>query len=424
MKALVYELSPARWVVCKLAGWVSRRAYATGLVPLRLADVPMPELPGPDWVRLRTNLAGICGTDLALIAQRNHPGSYLGAFASFPAVLGHENVATIESVGAEAGDWEPGQRVCVESAYGCAARGVDPPCAKCAVGLTSLCEHPGDDQLPPRALLGLNATYNGTWASHFVAHRSQLHAVPDEVPDEVAVLTDPLASAAHAVLRRPPQSGETVLVQGGGIIALGIIAAIRALGCDNAVTAVVRHGFQAELARRFGATDVLQFGRKASMPERFAAMGRHLGERPIAARFGNRVLLGGFDLTYDCSGTGIGLSDAAKWTRSRGTLVAAGTSGITIADTTSLWFKELHVVGANGRQIESVDTSSGWHGRPARGQRRHSYDVVFEWLSSGRMDWSGVPIARYALRDYRTAIAHLLGRSRHPIIKAVFDPRA
>ena len=42
---------------------------------------------------LRTVLGGVCGTDLALVGLRSHPASVLASFSSFPAVLGHENVA-------------------------------------------------------------------------------------------------------------------------------------------------------------------------------------------------------------------------------------------------------------------------------------------------------------------------------------------
>ena len=54
-------------------------------------------LPGADWVRLKPAMAGVCGTDIALLTGRT--SAVLSPFASFPAVLGHEVVGEVEEVG-------------------------------------------------------------------------------------------------------------------------------------------------------------------------------------------------------------------------------------------------------------------------------------------------------------------------------------
>lgn len=411
MRALEYQPSPVRWALCKVAGVVSRRAFYGAMSSMRLVERPVTELPGPDWVRLRTILGGVCGTDLALIMQRIHPATILQRFASFPAVLGHENVARIESTGSDVSDWQPGQRVTVDPALGCRWRHDAAPCRFCADGQPSLCEFAGANGVPPRALLGLNGLTGGSWASHFVAHQSQLHAVPDGVSDEVAVLTDPISSAVHAVLRRQPRAGESVLINGSGVVALGVVTAIRGLQLDNRITIVARHEFQGELASRLGATEVIRHPRGRNAGLRYDDIANRVGGRRISARFGNQILVGGFDVTYDCTGTGVGLTDALKWTRSRGAVVAVGTSGITLLDTTPLWFDEIEIIGANGRQIETVD-----------GRRIHTYDLVLEWARSGRVDLSVIPVARFPLAEYRSAFRQLTARSRHPIVKAAFEP--
>jgi L-iditol 2-dehydrogenase len=411
MRALVYNLTPARWAICKAAGFVSKRAFYGAISPLHLCERPIPELPGEDWVRVRTILGGVCGTDLALVAQRNHPATILQNYARFPAVLGHENIAAIDTIGPAVIGWRPGQRVCVEPAGGCAAHAPENPCPQCLAGRPTLCERLGDGRLPPRALIGLNPLTGGSWGEYFVAHQSQLHAVPEDVPDDAAVLVDPLASAAHAVLRRRPRPGEIVLVNGMGIVGLGLIAAIRVLGHENRVTAVARHPFQADLAMRIGATDVSLIPRTANAPERYASIARHCGARSLPGRFGSADCLGGFDLAYDCTGSGAGLSDAIKWTKSRGSLIAVGTSGITILDTTSIWFNELEIIGANGRQMESVE-----------GRSIHTYDLVLDWLARGKIDPAALPVSRFKLNDYRTAFARLLDPGRRAIVKAAFEP--
>lgn len=411
MQALVYDISPARWMVVKAASVVSKRACFGALSGLRLVERPVPEVPGPGWVRLRTILGGVCGTDLALIALRNHPATILQQFAAFPAVLGHENVAVVDEVGPDVRDWEVGQRVCVDPALGCEGRGDEPVCIHCAAGRSSLCEHGGDGRFPPRALIGLNRRTGGSWAGYFLAHQSQLHRVPDGVPDEIAVLVDPISSAAHAVLRRRPRPEETVLVNGLGIIGLGVVASLRALGHGNRITAIARHGFQAELAKQLGATCVLRQPAGMSKRDRYQNVAEETDGVRLSGRAGNQALLGGFGLTYECTGNRRGLTAALKWTRSRGTVVAVGTTGIARIDTTPIWFDELEVLGANGRQVESLE-----------GRQVHSYDLVLAWLRDGRLDLTSLRARRFWLSDYRSAFDALLTRSSGPIVKAAFDP--
>ncbi len=411
MKALVYDISPTRWICSKLASFVSSEACFGSLSGLRMRDLPRPELPGPDWVRLKTILGGVCGTDLALLLLRNHPCTILQQFARFPAVLGHENVATVDAVGSDVSGWEIGQRVCADPALGCEGRGIDPPCAQCSAGRSSVCESPGDRDFPPRALLGINGKTGGSWSDYFLAHQSQLHAVPNDVPDEIAVLVDPIASTAHAVLRRRPADGESILVNGSGIIALGVIGSIRALGHENTITAVVRHPFQERLAREMGATRVLRMPRSMRRIDRYRAVAKDTHGHRLDGRLGNQALLGGYDLTYECTGTGPGFGFALSWTRARGTVVAVGTTGITMLDTTPIWFDEQEVIGASGRQIEDLD-----------GRTRHTYEIVLDWIAEGRLDLSKLSVRRFPLEQYRTALSALTHRSRIPIIKAVFDP--
>ena len=56
-----------------------------------------PALPGPDWVKVRTIMSGICGSDLVVVMCRG--SLYLSGFTSFPLVPGHEVVAEIIEVG-------------------------------------------------------------------------------------------------------------------------------------------------------------------------------------------------------------------------------------------------------------------------------------------------------------------------------------
>jgi len=424
MKALTFDIHRVRWPICKVAGWVTRRVYWSPLSGLRLQEVATPPLwtargrpGGPDgrWVRLRTRLGGICGTDLAAVLQRTHPASILRVMTRFPVTLGHENVAVIQEVGPGVVGWRPGRRVVVEPTLSCAVRGIHPPCAPCRAGTFSLCERfldPGPSGLPPGMMIGWNDFTGGSWSPEFVAHETQLHAVPDSLSDEEAILVDPIASALHAVLRRVPADDERVLIIGGGIIGLGLAMAIRALGSRARITGLVRHEHQAERMRQAGAEDVIVSPRGQSRGELYDAVAGRVAGRRVHSMFGNQAFIGGYDVTYDAIGTGRSLTDAMKFTRARGTVILAGTSQITVLDTTPLWLTELNVLGCNGRQFERYD-----------GRTLHTYEVVFELAAAGRLRLAGLLTHMFFLEDYRQAFTLLTSRRHSRVVKAAFDLR-
>lgn len=410
MLALTLHDNAVRWVLCKGLGRVWPAAFWSRLSNLRLRDLPEPSLPGPRWVRLETILGGICGTDLTLVGQRTHPASFMRNIMSFPVVLGHENVARIAEIGPEVSGWKVGDRVVVEPSLSCVVRGVEPLCRACSRGLFALCDQVLDGGgLPAGAMIGLNRFTSGSWAPQFVAHETQLHAVPDELRDEDAVLVDPLACSLHACLRRPPVSGERVLVQGAGVVAMGVVLGLRALGYDNEITALVRRDDYVKRLTQCGASQVLVLPGSWPHAQRYDAVAEAVGGRRVPGGFGNQMLLGGYDLVYECVGTGRSMTDALKFVQSRGTLVALGTSGITLLDTTPLWFSELSVVGAYGRQIEEHS-----------GGPLHTYELVFDLMRRGRLKPLGWLTHTFELRDYRRAFAMLLGRNRGPVVKAAF----
>ncbi len=409
MKALTFDISPIRWLTCKALGRITPAAYWSRLAGLRLRELPMPELPGPEWVRLRTRLGGICGTDLALVLLRHHPATILRALNSFPAVLGHENVAVVDAVGSEASEWSIGRRVCVEPSLSCIPRGIDPPCRQCRDGLFCLCEHFLDGRLAPGLMIGTNRQTSGSWAPFFVAHKSQLHAVPPIVTDEQAVLVDPIACALHGVLRRPPQAGERVLIVGGGIIGLTTLSCIRVRPTACHVTIALRHRYQEQLARARGADDVIVWPRSAGHARRYDDIAARVKGRRVPAAFGNQMLLGGFDLVYDCIGTGQSLTDAMKFVRARGTVVELGTSQICVVDTTPLWLSEVTLLGSYGRQMERTG-----------GSPQHTYEVVFDLIASGRFRTDGLLTHTFPLHEYRAAFATLTRRAATHPVKVAF----
>jgi L-iditol 2-dehydrogenase len=412
LKAIQLDIRPVRWPICKALGLITPRVYWSRLSGLRLRDVGKPPLPSKDWVRVRPLLGGVCGTDIAAILQQNHPASILRCFTQFPVGLGHEGVGIIEEIGEAVVGWEPGRRVCVEPMLSCVPRQIVPPCARCQAGQISLCENLTEGALPRGMMIGANHFTGGTWGQAYVAHQSQLFAVPDQIDDEVAVLIDPIACALHAVLRHRPAPGQDALVLGGGIIGLGVVAAIGILAPQARVTAIVRHGYQEDLARRFGATGIIRSRRGERKADRYQRVAEFIGGRRYDAMFGNQALVGGFDVVYDCIGSGESLTDAMKFTRGRGTVVECATSTITVVDTTPLWLAELTVVGCYGRCIEEFE-----------GRRMHTYELTLELLRDGRLRLDGLLTHRFRLEDYRRALWTIVNRGSSALVRAAFDHR-
>src|SRR5437899_333514 len=195
------------------------------LSPLRYVDRKDPELPGDGWVRVSPRLSGICGSDLNTLTGRS--SLYFSALVSMPFVLGHEVVGDLlDDVDGPQGRLAAGERVVVDPVLSCAPRGLSPGCGPCRAGEPWLCERVMAGHLRPGLQTGYCNSTGGGWSGMMVAHRSQLHPVPEALPDEAAVMVEPTACAIHAVRRAAVPAGATVLVVGAGTVGLLTTAAL------------------------------------------------------------------------------------------------------------------------------------------------------------------------------------------------------
>ncbi|MEP6807845.1 MAG: zinc-binding dehydrogenase [Chloroflexota bacterium] len=383
--------------------------WTGGWMPwLGMTSYSLASLPGPDWVRLRPLLSGICGSDLALLTGRS--SAVLSPFNSFPAILGHETVAVVDEAGTDAGV-AARQRVVLDPIISCAVRGLD-PCPACRDGIPALCRRAAEGSLAPGMLIGFCRDLPGAWSDAMLAHASQLHPVPDGLRDEIAVLVEPLACGLHAVLAQTPAEGERALVIGGGAIGLGTLAALRMVAPQADVTIVVRHPLQADLAARLGANHVVvdrdgDGARRAAIEQ--AGATEH---RPLV---GPPTLTGGFEAVYECTGTGAGLQAALRVTAPRGRLALIGSvAEVDHLDLTLAWARELRITGnyVYGREASLPDAP-------------HTFDHLLALVG----DHPELPIAeivthRFPLADWRDALRTATGRERHASVKVVFDQRA
>lgn len=133
MRALQFDISVPRYLLGRSLGKLTDWAIFGGPSGLSLSDLPDPGLPGPEWVGLDVISCGICGSDLGTLTFKSSPA--LEPFTSFPAVLGHEILARVASVGSAVTRVRVGDRVAVEPTVSCRVRGratadLCPSCAR------------------------------------------------------------------------------------------------------------------------------------------------------------------------------------------------------------------------------------------------------------------------------------------------------
>jgi L-iditol 2-dehydrogenase len=402
VRAIRFHYRPVRYLWTRFAA--SRRPAlalgATGCVSFD--DVEPPALPGPDWVRVDTTLSGVCGTDLSAITARD--SFTLEPFGAYPFTFGHENLGRVNEIGSGAGPWKTGDRVIVNPMLACEQRGLE-PCPACARGDYGLCRRTQDGAIGNGPMIGYSPLAGGGWSRSFVAHRTQLHSA-DGLSDEVAVLTDPLASSLRPVLLHPPVDGDVVLVIGAGTIGALTVRALRATGWEGPIACLGRYDFQLELAEAAGADRVF---RKPDEIYRWAASLPHA--RAYKPSLAPRFVEGGPSLVYDTVGSAATIGDALALTREGGKVVLIGGAAKVEADLTRLWYRQLTIAGifVYGRA-------------PFRGVERDIYDSSLELLRTDGVAQLGMVTHVFPLEEYRAALAAALDKGGHRSIKVAFRP--
>jgi threonine dehydrogenase-like Zn-dependent dehydrogenase len=217
--------------------------------------------PGKGEVMVRVLTAGVCETDIQLIR------GYMG----FRGVLGHEFVGVAES-----GPFA-GRRVVGEINCACHA------CATCMAGLPTHC--------PNRTVLGI-LNHDGAFADRIAVPQVNLHPVPDSLPNDVAVFTEPVAAAYQIPAQLAIRPRDRVVVLGDG--RLGNLCAQVLAGVSNHVLVVGKHDSKLALLHAKGIA---------------------------TARLGDALDPRMADIVVDCTGSATGLPTAMTLVRPRGTIV-------------------------------------------------------------------------------------------------------
>jgi len=406
MKALQFTTSIPRYALGRALGMIHASGYYSPLSCVRLREVPEPELLGPDWVKIRTRYAGICGSDLNMI--RLHLSPAMSPFGSQVFTMGHEQVGTIIEAGKGVEDLTIGQRVVADPVLPCPTRGIDPPCPACQRGEWSRCQNFAEGDIAPGMLLGFCADTGGSWSPYFLAHRFQLFALPEGISDENALMIEPFTTALHPVMRCFPEDSETVLIIGAGVIGLCVLAALRCLGSRAHILVLAKYPFQARLARQYGADSVITTGGG----DYYQAVADAAGGRLYKPILGKRVMMGGADVVYDCVGSERTIDDALRFAKAGGRLALIGLIGQTRkVDWTPLWFQELNIMGTNcACTLEEFD-----------GERFRTFEWAIRWMAQGKLDLSPLLTHRFPLVQYKRAFAVALNKGKNQAIKVAFE---
>ncbi len=414
MKALVYGVPPEPYEAPGLDdGTANTLTQNLARTPTALREVPDPVLPHEDWVLTRPRLTGICGSDSKQILMdfgEADADNAMSAFCSFPQVMGHEVVADVVAMRPKARGLEIGQRVVLNPWLSCGPRGIEPPCPACQSGDYSLCWSFTDGDLKPGIHTGVSADVTGGYAELMPAHDSMLFAVPDAVPDELAVFADPFSVSLHAITRHPPPRSGRVLVYGAGSLGLCAVAILRALYPEVAVAVVARFAAQQELARRFGAELVLEHEPRLAVIEELVAWGGGRLRQPLLGL--PMAFPGAVDVVYDTVGKPETFEVGVRVLRARGTLVKAGVHAPGRWEWSPLYFKEIALVGSNAFGVEEVE-----------GRRRHAIAHYLELAAAGRIDLRPMLTHTFVLERWREAFLAIANQAESGAVKVAFDQR-
>ena len=257
-----------------------------------MGEVPAPSLAGEALVRV--TLAGVCNTDLEIAR----------GYAGFRGTPGHEFVGVVER--APGAPELVSRRVVGEINAGCGA------CGLCLAGDSRHC--------PARTVLGIVGR-DGAFAEFLQLPAANLLPVPDEISDERAVFTEPLAAACGITERVQIEEGARVAVVGDGKLGLLCAQALKVM-TGASVTLVGRHQSKLEIARRRGVETVTT----EELPSSFVRA---------------------FDITVEASGSPSGFETALKLLRPRGTLVLKSTfHGTTELNSAPVVVDEISIVGS------------------------------------------------------------------------------
>ena len=310
-----------------------------------IREYPLPE-PAAGCVLIRMEMSGICGTDKHTF--QGYTAQYGGRQLEFPIIQGHENVGTIAAIGGDGkyADFEgvalrEGDRVVVGANVACGE------CYYCRHDFPYYCCEKTTDygnnlsaKNPPHLF--------GGWAQYmYVIPGSFLVKVPDDLPSEVAVLTEIFAVSvgldrAKQMSAFPNESfrfDDTVVVLGVGPLGMCFLMKARMLGAGT-IIAVDKSEYRLNFAKRLGA----DFGVNVE------SMSKEERLKMVKDLTHGR----GADMVIECAGVPEAVPEALEMLRVGGLLVEAGNFSdlgeVAISPHRHICAKNARILGVGGEE--------------------------------------------------------------------------
>lgn len=265
-----------------------------------ITRVPIPA-PGAGEILVKVEAAGLCHTDLDILAGRYS--------AQFPRIPGHEFAGIVVDVRDPSMSDRVGTRVSVDPLIACRT------CRNCVRAYPNLCTR-------GRAY---GAERDGGFAQYAVVRAENAHYA-GSLPAHVAALAEPFACAVNALQRAAMPRESRVAIIGAGPMGMILTIALRGFGIDD-ITLADRMLDRLECATRFGATDTA------------------LVDGPIV----DHLPADSFDLVIDATGRPTVVQEAVQLLADAGTIMPFGVCppGSTFTlDPFEVYRRQLRIIGS------------------------------------------------------------------------------
>lgn len=182
---------------------------------LEIIELEKPEIDNKNNVLIKITAAGICGSDVGIYHGTN-------AAATYPRIIGHEMVGTVEEIGDDVQNLKPGDRVIVNQVTSCGQ------CYPCKKGRGNVCDH--------LAVRGVHI--DGGYREYIAVPESDCYLLPDSLSDQDAVMIEPTTIAIQACTRAELEKDDMLLLYGAGALGSSILKIAHQL-CDHIIVADV-----------------------------------------------------------------------------------------------------------------------------------------------------------------------------------------
>ena len=345
---------------------------------LAVHDYPRPDV-GEGTMLIDMELCGVCGTDIRLYGGNMK--------IPFPVIPGHEFVGRIKEIGEGAEKMEAKGKYLAEGDLVAVVPGTNLFCGTCY--FCRLLPHK-PTYCTNRRVMGVNLSSGepphllGGWAEEVFVDAAHyfVYKIPDGVPAEVAVLTEPMAVSSRAIERayspgiqtsiKGFRSDDSVVVQGAGPIGLLAIATARITGAGK-IIAVDMVDDRLEIAEKLGADYIIDM-------RSFTDRGSRVAE---VKRLTSGI---GADVVIECAGVPEAFAEGIELTRRGGRFVEVG------------HYTDPGNVEVNPHTIcmKDVDILGSWAYPPAQ------FDTALQFLERGMDD---LPLTEIITHKFRVTNA-------------------